>query len=62
LNEDLARAPIAGDGGALKSLNFALSQTRHLPFMSGAPSQIELFDNKPKLKELTGTEFPNRFV
>jgi len=27
-------------------------------FMSGAPSHIDLFDNKPKLKALTGTELP----
>ena len=27
-------------------------------FMSGAPSHIDLFDHKPKLKDLTGTELP----
>src|SRR5438045_1796910 len=27
-------------------------------FMSGAPSQIDLFDPKPRLKELTNTELP----
>ena len=27
-------------------------------FMSGAPSQIDLFDYKPRLKELTNTELP----
>ncbi|HVR35079.1 MAG TPA: DUF1501 domain-containing protein [Methylomirabilota bacterium] len=27
-------------------------------FMSGAPSHIDLFDHKPKLAELTGTELP----
>src|ERR1051326_9496156 len=27
-------------------------------FMSGAPSHIDLFDPKPKLAELTGTELP----
>lgn len=27
-------------------------------FQSGAPSQMDLFDPKPKLKELTGTELP----
>jgi hypothetical protein len=28
-------------------------------FQSGAPSQMELFDHKPRLKDLTGTELPN---
>src|SRR5215831_1801222 len=28
-------------------------------FQSGAPSQIELFDYKPRLKELTGSELPD---
>ena len=28
-------------------------------FQSGAPSQMELFDYKPRLKELTGTELPD---
>jgi hypothetical protein len=27
-------------------------------FMSGGPSQIELFDHKPRLKELAGTDLP----
>ena len=28
-------------------------------FQSGAPSQIDLFDNKPKLRDLHGTELPD---
>ena len=28
-------------------------------FQSGAPSQMELFDHKPKLAELRGTELPD---
>ena len=28
-------------------------------FQSGAPSQLDLFDNKPKLRELHGTELPD---
>jgi hypothetical protein len=28
-------------------------------FQSGAPSQMELFDHKPRLKDLTGTELPD---
>jgi hypothetical protein len=31
-------------------------------FMAGAPSQLDLFDNKPKLKELDGREIPKEFV
>src|SRR5437588_7457909 len=45
--------------GALKSLDFAPKAKRVIYlFMSGAPSHIDLFDNKPKLKELTNTELP----
>lgn len=61
LKEDLfgASAPPPGAGGALKSLDFAPKAKRVIYlFMSGAPSHIELFDHKPKLKELTGTELP----
>src|SRR3984957_4644768 len=28
-------------------------------FQSGAPSQIDLFDHKPKLRDLRGTELPD---
>ncbi|MDF1752870.1 MAG: DUF1501 domain-containing protein [Verrucomicrobiales bacterium] len=31
-------------------------------FMAGAPSQLELFDNKPKLKELAGTPIPPSII
>jgi hypothetical protein len=31
-------------------------------FMAGAPSQLDLFDNKPKLKELNGQEIPKELV
>ncbi|HEX3725124.1 MAG TPA: DUF1501 domain-containing protein, partial [Pirellulales bacterium] len=45
--------------GALPSLHFAPKAKRVIYlFMSGAPSHIDLFDNKPKLKELTGQELP----
>lgn len=45
----------------------ALKQFHHPPkakrviflFQSGGPSQIDLFDNKPLLKKLHGTELPN---
>ncbi len=31
-------------------------------FMAGAPSQIDLFDPKPKLTELNGTKIPESFI
>ena len=45
--------------GALNPLHFAPKAKRVIYlFMSGAPSHIDLYDAKPKLKELTGTELP----
>ncbi len=45
--------------GALRSLDFAPKAKRVIYlFMSGAPSHIDLFDYKPRLKELTNTELP----
>ncbi len=45
--------------GALPNLHFAPKAKRIIyMFMSGAPSHIDLFDHKPKLQELTGTELP----
>src|SRR5262245_20386969 len=31
-------------------------------FMAGGPSQLELFEPKPKLQELTGQQIPESFV
>jgi hypothetical protein len=31
-------------------------------FMAGGPSQLELFDHKPKLQELTGKPIPDSFI
>ena len=45
--------------GVVNPLHFAPKAKRVIYlFMSGAPSHIDLFDNKPKLVELTGTELP----
>jgi hypothetical protein len=45
--------------GALKALHFAPKAKRIIYlFQSGAPSHLDLFDNKPKLKEMTGEELP----
>ena len=45
--------------GALKTLHFAPKAKRIIYlFMSGAPSQLDLFDPKPKLIEMTGKDLP----
>src|SRR5260370_34356399 len=46
--------------GLVKTLDFPPTAKRIIYlFMSGAPSHIDLFDYKPKLKELTNTELPD---
>ena len=62
LNPRLFGADV-GDGlksrGALKSLHFPARAKRVIyMFQSGAPSHLDLFDSKPKLKEMTGEELP----
>ncbi len=69
LNQDLLAAsskkaaagavdPLATHG-AMKALSFAPKAKRVIYiFMSGAPSHLDLYDYKPKLVELTGTELP----
>src|SRR6266581_367040 len=45
--------------GALKTLHFPAKAKRVIyMFQSGAPSHLDLFDSKPKLKEMTGEELP----
>ncbi|MDA1231476.1 MAG: DUF1501 domain-containing protein, partial [Planctomycetota bacterium] len=45
--------------GALGPLHFAPKAKRIIYlFMSGAPSQLDLFDPKPKLTEMTGKDLP----
>jgi len=45
--------------GALKTLHFPSKAKRVIyMFQSGAPSHLDLFDSKPKLKEMTGQELP----
>src|SRR3954465_9947697 len=45
--------------GALKTLHFPAKAKRVIYlFQSGAPSHLDLFDSKPKLKEMTGQELP----
>jgi hypothetical protein len=63
LNKELfgaaSAAPSLASKGIINPLHFAPRAKRVIYlFMSGAPSHIDLFDPKPKLKELTGTELP----
>lgn len=59
LNPKLLAATKAPGSGALQNLHFPAKAKRVIYlFMSGAPSHIDLFDPKPKLKDLTGTELP----
>src|SRR3990172_8408800 len=45
--------------GALPTLHFTPKAKRVIYlFQSGAPSHLDLFDPKPKLKEMTGEELP----
>ncbi|MBY0523948.1 MAG: DUF1501 domain-containing protein [Gemmataceae bacterium] len=61
LDKDIAAAPDAkkDTGGWPGFPNFAPKAKRVIYlFQSGAPSQMDLFDYKPKLNELRGTELP----
>ena len=50
---------LSGHAGILPAPHFAPRAKRVIYlFMSGGPSHIDLFDYKPKLKELHGTELP----
>ncbi|MSU32759.1 MAG: DUF1501 domain-containing protein [Pedosphaera sp.] len=52
-------APTSKTGGALGPLHFAPKAKRIIYlFQSGAPSHLDLYDPKPKLKEMTGKELP----
>ena len=58
LNEPASAAP-AGFGGILDSTHFAPKAKRVIYLLqSGAPTQIETYDYKPKLREMTGQELP----
>ena len=61
LNERLLAdpGPLPPSLGLINPLHFAPKAKRVIYlFMSGAPSHIDLFDYKPKLAALTGTELP----
>ena len=69
LQQDLAAAPrkdplgraVNPQTGGLAELPHFAPTAKRVIFLhqSGAPSQIELFDYKPKLRELMGTELPD---
>src|SRR6266513_2656593 len=51
---------LQSDGFASETPHFAPKAKRVIYlFQSGGPSHLELFDDKPKLRELHGTELPD---
>lgn len=57
--QDLAGQDLATQGGALRALHHPPRAKRVIfLFMAGAPSQLDLFDFKPKLHELAGKPIP----
>ncbi len=55
--------PTAGSGGVLDALHFAPKAKRVIYlFQSGAPSQLDLYDYKPKLIELNGKGMPESYT
>jgi hypothetical protein len=60
---ELDNAARRGDPLAVRAPHYAPKAKRviHL-FMAGGPSQLELFDQKPKLRELDGQSIPESFV
>jgi hypothetical protein len=55
----LGRQTVAGTAGTANPLHFAAKAKRVIYlFQSGAPSHIDLFDPKPKLREMTGVDLP----
>ena len=57
LDADLVDAQAAGGLTGLPHFPPKAKRVIYL-FMSGGPSQMDLFDHKPRLKELQGTDLP----
>jgi hypothetical protein len=57
LDEDLCAAPAPPTGGGLPHFAPKAKRVIYL-FQSGAPSQMDLFDHKPRLDDLRATELP----
>src|SRR5687768_17245895 len=52
-------ASLEGRGGVLKATHFAPKAKRVIYlFMSGAPSQLDLYDYKPKMQEMYDKDLP----
>ena len=63
LQKDLFSEPSKKTFGALNALHFAPKAKRVIYlFMSGAPSQLDLFDPKPKLVQMNGKPMPESFT
>src|SRR5258708_2295358 len=63
LNEGRAADDALLNPLAPKKPHFAAKAKRVIVlFMAGGPSQLELFDNKPKLAELHGKPIPDEFM
>src|SRR6516165_5083576 len=58
VNERLFAAPASADTSAPPHVRPRARRVIYL-FQSGAPSQMDLFDYKPALKDLRGTELPD---
>jgi len=55
-----AELAAAAEGGALGQTHFPAKAKRVIYlFMSGGPSQLDLFEHKPKMAELRGTDLPD---
>src|SRR6516225_5274683 len=62
LADDARAAPAAGPG-AVRPPHFpARAKSVIYLFMAGGPSQLELFDYKPKLQALHGKPIPDEFI
>jgi hypothetical protein len=62
-NRASARTPAAADPLSPRPGHYAAQAKRVIYlFMAGGPSQLELFDHKPKLNELHGKPVPEEFV
>jgi hypothetical protein len=63
LNENLFASPGRGDRASPQHPHFApKAKSIIYLFMAGAPSQLDLFDHKPKLKQYDGQAIPEEFV
>jgi hypothetical protein len=64
LNDDLSAAPqAAGQPAALPQPHFA-PRARNVIYlhMAGSPSTLDLFDNKPRLRQLNGQPCPESYI